>query len=165
MRAFMKGLALVAFGVILGNVATERSAAQAQQVGLRVNHVGVSVTDMNAAIAFYTKTMGFREAYTLRDASGNPTMSAIQVSRETFLELAPANANRPPGFSHVGIEADDIKAAATRLRQAGAQVTDPRFAENTGVTLANVTDPQGLRVELLQLDPGSLQRKAIESWK
>lgn len=165
MRAVMKGLALVAFGVILGNVATERSAAQAQQAGLRVNHVGVSVTDMNAAIAFYTKTMGFREAYTLRDASGNPTMSAIQVSRETFLELAPANANRPPGFSHVGIEADDIKATATRMRQAGAQVTDPRFAENTGVTLANVTDPQGLRVELLQLDPGSLQRKAIDSWK
>lgn len=163
MRAFMKGLALVAFGAILGNVATERSAAQ--QTGVRVNHVGVSVTDMNAAIAFYTKTMGFREAYTLRDANGNATMSAIQVSRETFLDLAPANANRPPGFSHVGIEADDVKATATRLRQAGAQVTDPRFAENTGVTLANVTDPQGLRVEFLQLDPGSLQRKAIDTWK
>ena len=163
MRAFMQGLALVAFGVILGSVITERSAAQ--QAGVRVNHVGISVKDMNNAIAFYTKTMGFREAYTLRDGNGNPTMAYIQVSRDTFLELAPANANRPPGFSHVGIEADDIQATVIRLRQTAAQVTDPRVAENTGATLANVTDPQGLRVEFLQLTPGSLQRKAIDTWK
>ena len=132
---------------------------------MRVNHVGVSVKDMNAAIAFYTKTMGFREAYTLRDGNGSPTMSYIQVSRDTFLELAPANANRPEGFSHVGIEADDIQATAARLRQAGAQITDPRVAENTGATLANVTDPQGLRVEILQLNPASLQRKAIDTYR
>ena len=163
MRPFVKCLGLVAFGVVLGSAATERSMAQ--QVGLRVNHVGISVKDMNSAIAFYTKTMGFREAYTLRDGNGNPTMAYIQVSRETFLELAPANANRPPGFSHVGIEADDVRAIAARLRQGGAQVTDPRLAENTGATLANVTDPEGLRVEFLQLNPDSLQRKAIDTWK
>ena len=163
MTRFMKGLGLVAFGVLLGVTGTGRMIAQ--QTGVRVNHVGVSVKDMNDAIAFYTKVMGFREAYTLRDANGNATMSAIQVSRETFLELAPANENRPVGFSHVGIEADDIQATAARLRRAGAQTTDPRFAENTGATLANVTDPQGLRIEFLQLNPGSRQRQAIDSWK
>jgi catechol 2,3-dioxygenase-like lactoylglutathione lyase family enzyme len=166
MRSLLKSVALVAFGVLLGGVATERSAAQQSgAAGVRMNHVGISVPDMNAAIAYYTKTLGFREAYTLRDDKGNATMSAIQISRETFLELAPANANRPAGFSHVGIEADDIQATATRLRQAGAQITDPRFADNTGVTLANVTDPQGLRVEFLQLHPDSRQRKAINAWK
>ena len=163
MRACARGLGLIMFGVILGSVATERSLAQ--QAGLRMNHVGISVKDMKTSIAFYTKTMGFREAYTLRDASGNPTMAYIQISRETFLELAPANANRPPGFSHVGIEADDVSATAMRLRQSGAQVTDPRLAENTGATLANVTDPEGLRVEFLQLNQDSLQRKAIDTWK
>jgi catechol 2,3-dioxygenase-like lactoylglutathione lyase family enzyme len=163
MRASLKYVGLVLLGVVAGSVGTERSLAQ--QGGVRVNHVGISVKDMNGAIAFYTKTMGFREAYTLRDASGNPTMAYIQVSRDTFLELAPANANRPPGFSHVGIEADDVKVTAMRLRQSGAQVTDPRLAENTGATLANVTDPEGLRVEFLQLNPASLQRKAIDTWK
>ena len=163
MTSLIKGLALVAFGVLLGVIGTERTMAQ--QSGVRINHVGVSVKDMNEAITFYTKVIGFREAYTLRDANGSATMSAIQVSRETFLELAPANANRPVGFSHVGIEADDIQVTAARLRQAGAQITDPRFADNTGATLANVTDPLGLRVEFLQLNPGSRQRQAIESWK
>ena len=164
MRSLAKGLALVAFGVMVGSIATERSVAQ-QQAGLQVNHVGISVKDMNEAVAFYTKTMGFREAYTLRDANGNPTMSYIQVSRDTFLELAPANTNRPPGFSHVGIETGDVRATVARLRQAGAQVTDPRLSETTGATLANVTDPQGLRVEILEMKAGSLQRKAIDTWK
>ena len=163
MRPFLRGLGLVISGVVLGAAAAGQSLAQ--QAGLRVNHVGISVKDMNNAIAFYTKTLGFREAYTLRDANGNLTMSAIQVSRETFLELTPANADRPTGFSHVGIEADDISEAVMRIRQRGTQVTNPRFAENTGVTLALVTDPEGLRVELLQLHPESLQRKAINSWK
>jgi predicted enzyme related to lactoylglutathione lyase len=120
---------------------------------------------MHEAIAFYTKVKGFREAYTLRDANGNATMSAIQVSRETFLELTPTGPNRPVGFSHVGIEANDIASTAARLRQAGAQITDPRFAENTSGTLAIVTDPNGLRVEFLQLNEGSRQRQAIDSWK
>jgi len=163
MKSFVKNIALVVCGVLLGVIGTERMLAQ--QSGMRVNHVGISVKDMNEAIAFYTKVMGFREAYTLRDANGDATMSAIQVSRETFLELAPAGPNRPVGFSHVGIEADTIASTAARLRQAGAQITDPRFAENTGATLAFVTDPNGLRVEVLQLNAGSRQRQAIDSWK
>jgi hypothetical protein len=31
--------------------------------------------------------------------------------------------------------------------------------------LANVTDPNGLRIELSELGPNSLQRKAMDSWK
>jgi small basic protein len=31
--------------------------------------------------------------------------------------------------------------------------------------LANVTDPNGIRIELAELTPESLQRKAIDSWK
>jgi catechol 2,3-dioxygenase-like lactoylglutathione lyase family enzyme len=130
-----------------------------------MNHVGVSVKNFEESVRFYTQTLGFREAYRLRADDGTPTMSYIQISRETFLELAPANANRPPGLSHVGIEADDIQATVARLRQAGAQVQDPRLATNTNATLTNVTDPEGIRVEFLQLNPDSLQRKAIETWR
>jgi catechol 2,3-dioxygenase-like lactoylglutathione lyase family enzyme len=166
MRKLSRTIALVALGAALGSVLTASGAArQAGAPGVRMNHVGVSVKDFEESVRFYTQTLGFREAYRLRDANGIPTMSYIQISRETFLEVVPANANRPPGLSHVGIEADDIQAAVARLRQAGAQVQDPRFAANTGATLTNVADPQGIRVEFLQIGPGSMQRKAIDSWR
>lgn len=157
-------LALVAFGVLLGGVFTSHVAAR-QAPGVRMNHVGVSVKNFDESVRYYTETLGFREAYRLRDDKGNPTMSYIQISRETFLELAPANASRPAGLSHIGIEADDIKGTVARLRTAGAQLTDPRFATNTGATLANATDPNGIRVEFLELHADSMQRKAILSWK
>ena len=166
MRGFLKSLVVLSFGIVLGSVLTERgSAQQPGAAGVRMNHVGISVSNFDESVRFYTQTLGFREAYRLRDEKGNPTMSYIQISRETFLEVAPASATRPAGLSHVGIEADDIQATVARLRQAGAQVPDTRFAANTNVTLTNVTDPQGIRVEFLQLHPDSLQRKAIEAWK
>lgn len=166
MRDLLKSIVVLSLGIVLGTLLTQRSAAQqAGAPGVRMNHVGISVSNFDDAVRFYTQTLGFREAYRLRDDSGNPTMSYIQISRETFLELAPANANRPPGLSHVGIEADDIQATVARLRKAGAHVQDPRPAGNTNATLASVTDPEGVRVEFLQLNPNSLQRKAIEGWR
>jgi lactoylglutathione lyase len=155
--------AVLTVGVVLSCVSTE--GQQARNAGLRINHVGISVKTFDETIRFYTGTLGFREAYTLRDTNGNPTMTAIQVSRETFLELTPATATRQPGLSHVGIEADDIQATVMKLRQAGAQVQEPRLATNTNATLTNVADPDGVRIEFLQLNPDSLQRKAIDSWK
>ena len=154
---------VLAVGIVLSSVAT--TGQQSRDAGLRINHVGITVKNFDEAVRFYTATLGFREAYTLRDNNGNPTMTAIQVSRETFLELAPATATRQPGLSHVGIEADDIQATVMKLRRAGAQVPDPRLATNTNATLTNVTDPDGVRIEFLQLNPDSLQRKAINSWK
>ena len=166
MRNLLGGVALLSVGVIVGSVFTQSGAAQQTRgAGVRINHVGISVTNFDEAVRFYTQTLGFKEAYTLRDNAGNPAMAYIHVSRETFLELAPATAARPAGLTHVGIEADDVQATVTALRQAGAPVQDPRLAANTGATLTNVTGPDGVRVEFLQLNPESLQRKAIEAWK
>ncbi len=166
MTNLMRTVTLLTIGVALGSVATARMAAQpGRDAGLRMNHVGISVKNVDESVRFYTKTFGFREAYTLRDKDGNPTMSYIQISRDTFLELAPASATRPAGLTHVGIEADDIESTVTRLRQAGAQVPDTRVPTNTNATITSLMDPDGVRVELLQLTPGSLQRKAIDTWK
>lgn len=155
--------ALVVGLAIGGSVTT--GLAQQGAPGVRINHVGVTVKDIDESVRFYTTGLGFREAYRVNDEKGALTMVAVQISKDTFLELAPANANRAPGLSHIGIEADDIQATVARLKQAGVQIPDARFAANTGVTLANAADPQGIRVEFLQLNAGSLQRKAIDTWK
>jgi len=61
-----------------------------------VNHVAISVANFDEAFAFYTQKMGFREAFTVRDDKGQPLLAYVQASRNTFVELQPANANRPP---------------------------------------------------------------------
>jgi hypothetical protein len=61
-----------------------------------LNHVAIAVENFDAAFAFYTQKMGFREAFTVRDANGRPNLAYVQVSRNTFIELQQANANRHP---------------------------------------------------------------------
>ena len=165
MTSVLRGSALLLIGVALGSVLTGGTAAQQGRDGVRLNSVGLSVKDFDAAFNFYTKTFGFREAFTLRDTNGKPTMAFLQINRDTFLQLVPANPNRPPGLSSVLLEVDDVQATVTRLRQAGAQLQDPRVSPNTKTTLTSVTDPEGIRVELLQMTPGSFIRTAMESWK
>ena len=165
MRHLLRGSALLLVGVVLGSALTGPGAAQQGRDSVRLNSVGLSVRNFDEAFNFYTKTFGFREAFTLRGADGKPTMAFLQINRETFLQLVPANANRPPGLSSVLLEVEDVQATVARLRQAGAQLQDPRVSPNTKSTLTSVTDPEGIRVELLQMTPGSLIRSAMESWK
>jgi len=162
---WIRGFGLFLAGTALGIFTTQPSAAPQEQVtGLRLNHVGMYVKDFNESMNFYTKVMGFREAFSFKDKEGKPTLAYLQINRDTFLELAPANADRPVGLSHVGIWADDLKATVTALRQQGVKVDDPR-AGATNAPLTNVIDPNGVRLELLDYPPESLQRKAIDGWK
>jgi catechol 2,3-dioxygenase-like lactoylglutathione lyase family enzyme len=161
----MRGVALFIAGTVFGIFATQPSAApQEKPTGLRLNHFGIYVKDFDESMNFYTKTMGFREAFSLKDKDGKPTLAYLQINRDTFLELAPATADRPVGFSHVGLWADDLNSTVTMLRQRGVKMDDPR-AGATKAPLTNMIEPNGLRLELLEYPAESLQRKAIDGWK
>ena len=47
----------------------------------------------------------------------------------------------------------------------GADVKEIRPSGGTGAILSNVIDPNGVRMELLELPAESLHRKAMEGWR
>jgi catechol 2,3-dioxygenase-like lactoylglutathione lyase family enzyme len=88
------------------------------------------------------------------------------VSKNTFIELQQANAQRPAGINHFGLEAPNIKNTVAAFKQRGATATEPGAPSAfSHAILANVTDLNGLRIELAEMGPESLQRKAMDSWK
>ena len=160
----MRGLVLFVAGIAVG--VTVQSVVAQNNTGVVLNHVGISVPSIPDAAAFYTQKMGFREAFRNSNDQGQPTAIYLQISKTTFLELQQANAQRPAGVNHFGLEVPDIKAAVAMFRQRGATASDPTGPSAfSKAMLANVTDPNGLRIELAELGPDSLQRKAMESWK
>jgi catechol 2,3-dioxygenase-like lactoylglutathione lyase family enzyme len=165
MIAWIRSLTLFAAGAVFGAFLMQTSIAQQPQTpGLRLNHVGIYARNFDESMRFYTQTMGFKEAFTIRDANGNPTLAYLHITRDTFLELAPATAERPVGLSHVGIWPQDLNATVALLRGRGVQVADPR----TGATLTsitNVTDPNGVRLEFLDFLAGSAPAQAMQSFK
>jgi catechol 2,3-dioxygenase-like lactoylglutathione lyase family enzyme len=165
MRSLIGGFTLFAAGVVAGVFLMQPGLAQQNQnPGLRLNHVGIYVKDYDESMRFYTQTMGFKEAFTIKDKDGKPTLTYVQLSKDTFLELAPATAERPVGLSHIGFWPVDLNAAVTALRSRGVKIDDPRTGA-TKTSITNVIDPNGVRLEMLDFLPGSLPRLAIESWK
>jgi lactoylglutathione lyase len=166
MRRIASGIGLFAAGMIAGLLMRQPGAAQpaSQSLGLRLNHVGVYAKDYNESMRFYTQTMGLKEAFTIKDKDGNPTLTYLQISKDTFLEVAPASGDRKPGLSHVGIWPENLNATVAALRQRGVTVADPRTG-STKTSITNATDPDGIRLELLDFLPDSLPRKAMDNWK
>jgi lactoylglutathione lyase len=132
--------------------------------GIRINHVGIWAKDWDETINFYTKTLGFKEAFVMKDKDGNVTTSYIQMNKENFIEIARAAPNRPAGLNHVGIWVDDINMTVAELRKRGVKVADP-ITGGSKAPLTNIIDPNGVRLELLEYAPESSQRKAIDSWR
>jgi len=157
--------AVFVIGLLVGGAAMNVTAQGSRVPGNNgVNHVGINVANMNEAIAFYGRNFGFGEAAVIRDDKGQPTLAFIQVSRNTFIELGPATAERPAGINHFGIHVDDLKAVTANLRQRGVKIDDPRVGRTISF-ITSVTDPAGVRMELSEIGPESMLGKAIAAWR
>jgi len=160
----MRGIVLFLTGIAVG-LAVQTGIAQ-KRTDIYINHVGVAVPSVPDALAFYTQKMGFREAFRQTSPDGKLVSAYVQVSKNTFIELQEANAQRPAGVSHFGMAVDSIEDAVKMFRAGGATASDPGAPSAfSHARLANVTDLNGVRIELAELTPESLQRKAMDSWK
>ncbi|HEX5229487.1 MAG TPA: VOC family protein [Bryobacteraceae bacterium] len=165
MRKIVAYLAFFAAGITVGAFLMQPGRAQTAPVtGLRLNHVGIYAKDFDESMRFYTQVMGFHEAFTIKNAEGKPVLAYLQITRDTFLELAPSTADRPVGLSHIGIWPENQAATVAALRSHGIQVADPRVG-STKTSITSITDPNGVRLELVDFLAGSLPRKAIDEWK
>jgi catechol 2,3-dioxygenase-like lactoylglutathione lyase family enzyme len=140
------------------------------------SHVGICVADLPLSLRFYSEGLGFREVHRL-EQRGNPAgqllelnaldLEAVYLEREGVrIELLhyrePGHRGscepRPMnglGLTHLSLRTDDLAEDLERLRALGARVLEQTRIENAeqGVAALFVTDPDGLRIELVQM-PG-----------
>ncbi len=96
MRRIIACFAFFAAGIGVGAFLMQPGRAQTSQgPALRLNHVGIYVKDFDESMRFYTQTMGFHEAFTIKDPNGKPVLAYLQITRDTFLELAPSTRRAP----------------------------------------------------------------------
>jgi catechol 2,3-dioxygenase-like lactoylglutathione lyase family enzyme len=159
----MRGLLLFCAGALAGAFLMQGLVAQTDP-GVKLNHIGINVKDVDAAVKYYKNTMGFRDGFVFKDASGRPLITYLQISKDTFLEIQPSGDGKA-GITHFGLEAGDVKSYVARIKAAGAKVDDVTTSQRSGALLTNSNDAEGIRAELLEFVPGSSQRKAIDAWK
>jgi catechol 2,3-dioxygenase-like lactoylglutathione lyase family enzyme len=160
----MRQMMLFAAGLVVGLGVHAVLAQSAAPNVVMMNHVAINVPNIPEAITYYTEKMGYREAFRVPDANGQPRIVYLHISKDTFLELNQASAQRPAGFSHYGLHVRNVRDAVATFKKNGLTVTDPNTSDTKAI-LANITDPYMGRIELAELPADSLHVKAIQSWK
>ncbi|MGH2631628.1 MAG: methylmalonyl-CoA epimerase [Actinomycetota bacterium] len=129
---------------------------------LDIDHVGISVTDLDTAVAEYRRLLGVDPAHRGRveDQGVEEVLFAVGSSYIQLLgALGPDTpvgrslASRGPGVHHVAYRVDDIEAALAHLRAEGAQLIDDRPRPGSRNTLIAFVHPRsmgGVLAELVQ---------------
>src|SRR5262249_25437390 len=157
----MRGLLLFVAGTLVGIAATSMAQNQGPNRGVvGINHVALAVPDIEKAVEHYTKVMGFPEAFRVKTPQGGVQLVYIQVSKDTFIELQTINEQRPAGFYHFAGVAEARNQAPAMGKAGGADVRETTPSSGTKAILSNIYDPNGVRMELLQLPPESLHAQA-----
>ena|SRR5579875_3479611 len=129
-----------------------------------LDHVGLSVADLEAAGAFYAAAFDFQPEFpfTLGDTGirgvmlRHPAGHRLELfqapsSREGLRAATPIEALGTRGYGHVALAAPDIEAPFTRALQAGARtLVAPGPSPEPGVRFAFLADPEGNLVELVE---------------
>ena len=127
-----------------------------------LDHVGIAVKDLGAALAFYRDALGLEIEPPEEVASQRVRAHFIPVG-DVKLELLEATApdspiaryveKRGPGLHHITLRVDDIHAAVTQLKSRGVRMIDetPRpGAEGSTIAFVHPASAHGVLVELKQ---------------
>jgi catechol 2,3-dioxygenase-like lactoylglutathione lyase family enzyme len=122
------------------------------------------VPDVEKAVEYYTKVMGFPEAFRVKNDQGQIQLVYVQISQGTFIEIQPSNPQRPPGINHFGLHVENMPEVIAMFKARGAKVEDSRVSPTKAI-LSNIVDANGVRTELTELPPESFHRQAMNRWK
>ena len=127
-----------------------------------LDHIGIAVKDLNAALAFYRDALGL-EIEGTEDVPSQQVRVHFAAVGEPRIELLEATApsspiakyieKRGPGLHHITLRVDDVAAALTSLKARGVRLIDekPRpGAEGSMIAFIHPSSTGGVLIELKQ---------------
>ena len=126
---------------------------------MRLLHTMLRVGDLERSLTFYTEVLGMRLLRRKDYPDGRFTLAFVGYGEErdhTVLELThnwdTAAYDIGGGYGHIAIGVDDIVSTCEAIAVKGGRVVRPPGPMKHGSTvIAFVEDPDGYRVELIQL--------------
>jgi methylmalonyl-CoA/ethylmalonyl-CoA epimerase len=141
--------------------------APAAHLFTAIDHVGIAVPDLDAAIAFYEGTYGMRMAHReVNEEQGvAEAMMAVGDSGSCVQLLAPLDESSTiakfldrsgPGIQQLAYRVADLDAVSATLRERGMRLLYPepkRGTSNSRVNFIHPKDARGILVELVEPAP------------
>ncbi|WP_037088358.1 VOC family protein [Neorhizobium vignae] len=135
-----------------------------------IAHVAIRVKDIDRTLDFYINKLGFSEMMRL-DKDGKLWLVYLRITDDQYLEVFPegegdrAAEREAVGYNHLCLAVPDIQKAVAELDANGVERIRPtiKAADNNWQTW--IEDPDGHRIELMEMASNSLQFEAIERLK
>ena len=131
-----------------------------------IAHLACTAKDMEKSLAFYVDGLGFEKAFELEDDQGNPWIIYLKVAPGQFIELFYGGVEgtqpvpKQAGYNHLCLAVDDIQAVARQMEAAGIPLDVPIQQGKDLNHQCWVRDPDGNRIEFMQMHADSPQNKA-----
>jgi methylmalonyl-CoA/ethylmalonyl-CoA epimerase len=132
----------------------------AASIVLAIDHVGIAVSDLDAAVAEYRAALGVEPSH--REVVKDQGVEEVLFpAGDSYIQLlAPLNPESPvgrflslrgEGLHHVGYRVADVRSALERLRAARVPLVDQAPRRGSRGTSVAFVHPQGFRGVLVEL--------------
>lgn len=132
-------------------------------------HVALKTRDIEKSLAFYTGQLGMPEMLRLLFDDGSLFLIYLRITDDQYLELFPDGVgDRAPGrdavaVNHFCLRVEDIERSVADLEAAGVTITREIRTGPDGNRQAWIEDPDGNRIELMEMAAGCLQFQAVQA--
>ncbi len=140
--------------------------------GIRgIGHLALKVRDLEKSLDFWRDRVGFQEMHRLKRDNGETWLVYLRITDEQYLEIFPGAAtDQAPGEEangvlHICLDIVDLDEEIERLQKAGVTIVSPIKGGIDNNRGAWIHDPDGNRIELMEMHPNSIQYKAIRALK
>ena len=132
-----------------------------------IAHLALTARDMVKSLDFYVRVLGLKKAFSLfNPETGAPWIEYLQAGNQ-FIELFYNGIDEHPwkaslrGFNHLCLQVDDIHSTVKGIEAAGYPIDSPVKEGSDKNLQAWLKDPDGVRIELMQISSESPQGKSM----
>jgi lactoylglutathione lyase len=133
-----------------------------------IAHVALKVKDIDRSLDFYVNKLRFPEMFRL-EREGKLWIVYLRITDHQYLELFPEGAgDQAPGrdatgVNHICLGVDDMDAVVAEIKKAGIALTAEKKMGVDHNYQAWIEDPDGNRIELMQMTSKAMQLEAIRT--
>lgn len=137
----------------------------------QIAHWALKVKDLERSLAFYRDTLGFAEMMRINHADGRLMLVYLRVTNTQFVELFPegrgdvAPDEETTSMHHVCVQVDNMAETVKALAERGISLFRSAKLGLDGNNQCWIKDPDGNRIEFMEMLPGNMQETAIARLK
>ena len=133
---------------------------------MKFGHLAIRIKDLARMLDFYCNKLDLKEAFRIFNDDGSVRIVYLHISNRQYLELClggqeslTRDDKKNLGVRHICFIVDDLKETKEKLGAKGIVFDSEILSLRDNNLVCYLSDPEGNKIELMQIQPGSPHSK------